>query len=160
MAALQSIYSPAGTTLSRVTTIQNLPMNDGVFCGLINMVTAKAMDVQLSVSIKSPSWVTGGYIGLYLIASHDVLAWPEALAAGNITGTYSSNINPSNFSGMREIALLPLVSNQLYWTDMLSKYVGVLPSYFTVYLMNKTGGALDATFVPNVTATFLTYEYD
>lgn len=162
MSIIAPVYSAPISCIPTASNVQNLANTSGVCAGIFDMNAVRYCDVQFSILLYSPSYSPStGFIGLYLLPSHDGTMWGDSspLTAQVSQGTAVA-ISPSTCPNMKEIALIPMASSTLYWSDTLVKYVGALPSYFTVYVQNYSGGPLGGSgYAHQIVANYMSYEF-
>lgn len=164
MSAISPIYAnPFATTQSSLKSLAN---GSAVCLNIFNPAVMRAVDIHLAVDLYIPGAVsTTGYLSICMLQSHDGSKWGSsgtyttyaALNTAMTTGAILSNVN--QISNIREILTIPTTHTYTYWADYVGRYVGTLPPYMALLLVNNSGAATDATYTHTVSFTPVSYEY-
>lgn len=161
MAILSPVFSPYSSIVGNSNTILSLANNMGFVSGPLDINVERACDVVVGVEIYSPNAVVGsGYLGIGVLPSFDGTLFSGASLATSMSGSLPISANTLEaYISYQRIVEVPAIQSTMVWTGTLSRYIGTLPPYLAIVVVNRTGGALDAAFISKVNVSFVTYEY-
>lgn len=162
MSTIANVYGTAVTATP--TALTSLANGSAVCLASISTAVLRVADLFVSFDVKFASYLTTGSVSLYALTSHDGARWGESASASQ--GTLATAIANrtaitylSTLPQAREVVSVNTGFDTVYFADYLGKYMGLLPPYIALFLVNNSGGALHATYAHAAYYTPVTYEY-
>ena len=158
MSTIRPVHSAAISVMNSGSLNSGLTNGQSLSLGVFDTNTLAISDLLLTVSISFSNYNDSSYAGLYLLPSPDGVTFPPGITGSTLSGRGTFSFDPASVPSAQELALVRTTPN-LYWSGMLSRFVGTLPPFFSLIVLNRTGYGPNTGASHTALVNYTTYEY-